>query len=97
MHRSTHIALVRRALAHIDARTTDLADEVTHNPVWTYTDPQWLARERSTLFRRYPLFMGLSGRLPEKGAYATDQVAGLPVLLVRGDDGLVRAFVNLKS
>ena len=70
MHKATQIALVRRTFAHIDAGTTDLAAAVTRNPTRVYTDPEWLARERDTLFRRYPLFMGLSGRLRETGAYS---------------------------
>ena len=94
MQQQTHIELTRRAFAHIDAGTTDLAAEVTRNPVATYTDPEWLAREQATLFRRYPLFMGLSGRIAEPGDYVAENLAGLPVLLVRGDDGTARAFVN---
>lgn len=94
MNPETQIELVRRAFAHIDAGTTDLAAEVTRNPVAAYTDPAWLAREKATLFRRYPLFMGLSGRIAEPGDYVAENLAGLPVLLVRGDDGSARAFVN---
>lgn len=94
MNSETQIELVRRAFAHIDAGTTDLAAEVTRNPVAAYTDPAWLAREKATLFRRYPLFMGLSGRIAEPGDYVAENLAGLPVLLVRGDDGSPRAFVN---
>lgn len=94
MHQTTQIALTRRAFAHIDAGTTDLAAAVTRNPVTAYTDPEWLAREKATLFRDYPLFMGLSARIAEPGAYLAENVAGLPILLVRGDEGRARAFVN---
>ncbi len=86
--------LVRRAFAHIDAGTTDLAPEVTRNPVATYIDHGWLEREKATLFRHYPLFVGLSGRIAKPGDYLAEDHAGLPVLLVRGDDGAARAFVN---
>lgn len=47
-----------------------------------------------TLFRHYPLFVGLSGRIAKPGDYLAEDHAGLPVLLVRGDDGAARAFVN---
>lgn len=94
MHRATQIELVRRAFAHLDAGTTDLAAEITRNPISAYTNPAWLAREQATLFRQYPLFMGLSGRIAEPGDYVAENLAGLPVLLVRGDDGTARAFVN---
>lgn len=94
MQNAIQIALTRRAFAHIDAGTTDLAAEVTRNPVASYTDPGWLAREKATLFRDYPLFMGLSARIAEPGDYVAENVAGLPILMVRGDDGQARAFIN---
>ena len=94
MQHSLQVELVKRAFAHIDAGTTDLAPEVGRHPVAPYIDPDWLAREKANLFRRYPLFMGLSGRIAEPGDYLAENLAGLPVLLVRGDDGVARAFVN---
>ena len=71
--------LVRRAFAHIDAGTTDLAPEVTRNPVATYIDHGWLEREKAPLFRHYPLFVGLSGRIAKPGDYLAEDHAGLPL------------------
>lgn len=94
MLQQTQIELTRRTFAHIDAGTTDLAAEVARHPVAPYIDPGWLEREKAILFRRYPLFMGLSGRIAQAGDFLAENLAGLPVLLVRGDDGVARAFVN---
>ena len=47
------------------------------------------------MIRRAPQYVGLSSRLPGPGSYATDDATGIPVLLVRGDDGRVRSFLNV--
>ena len=94
MQHTTQVALVRELLRHLDAGTTALAESAMRNRVDVYTDPDRFERERS-MIRRTPQFFGLSCRLPEPGSYATDDDAGIPVLLVRGDDGRVRSFLNV--
>ena len=94
MQHTTQVALVRELLRHLDAGTTALAEGVMRNRVDVYTDPDRFAREWS-MIRRAPQFLGLSCRLPEPGSYATDDETGIPVLLVRGDDGRVRSFLNV--
>lgn len=63
MDRNEQLAVGRRLLGHIDGRTTDLADAMFHNRVDAYSDRERAARERDSLFRSQPLFMGLSSRL----------------------------------
>ena len=94
MQHTTQVALVRELLRHLDAGTTTLADGVMRNRVDVYTDPVRFEREWA-MIRRAPQFFGLSCRLPEPGSYATDDKTGIPVLLVRGDDGRVRSFLNV--
>ena len=94
MRHATQITLARQLLRHLDAGTTALADDVMRNRVDVYTDPGRLQREWS-MIRRAPQFLGLSCRLPAPGSYATDDETGIPVLLVRGDDGRVRSFLNV--
>ena len=95
MDRKEQLAVGRRLLGHIDGRTTDLADALFRNRVDAYSCRERAARERDALFRSQPLFMGLSSRLSKPGDYLTEDVAGMPVLLVRGPDGEVRAFANI--
>ncbi len=61
MDQSTQIRLTREVLAHLDNRTTDLADEVMYHDIAAYASPQRLALEKQILFRKYPLLMGMSG------------------------------------
>lgn len=95
MDHEQQVALIRQAFAHIDAGTTDLAESVFLNPVAAYCSPQRLARESALLFREYPLLMGLSNQIPEPGDHFTDDHTGIPILVVRGNDGRARAFQNV--
>src|SRR5204862_6076212 len=93
MRRQDQIAEARKLLAHLDNRTTALADSIYRNPVTDYTCPQQAARERERLFRDTPINIGLSALLPRPGDWLTHDYAGL-ILLVRRDDGALGAFLN---
>jgi phenylpropionate dioxygenase-like ring-hydroxylating dioxygenase large terminal subunit len=95
MHRATQIALTRRVIDFVARGTTELADAVFLNPVSTYTCPEQAERERRLLFREQPIFFGLSCELPRPGDYRADDLAGMPILVVRGRDGGLRAFLNV--
>jgi len=95
MKHSLQVALAHELFEHIDAGTTCLAEHIATNPVSSYTDADRLDRELQILFRRYPLMMGLSCRIPEPGDYFTDDNCGVPLLVVRDDEGEVRAFLNV--
>lgn len=88
-------SLVRRLLDHIEAGTTDLAEEVLEIPASSYTDPDLWAREVEVLFRDQPLVLCLSGALATPGSYRTVDVLGTPLLLVRDTEGVVRSFANV--
>ncbi|MBL6751953.1 MAG: Rieske 2Fe-2S domain-containing protein [Nevskia sp.] len=87
--------LCRRSLAYIEGRRTEVGAHTYFNPVGDYSCPRQLAQERERLFLREPLLLAISGQLPVPGAYLTTDLGGRPLLLVRGDDGRVRAFLNV--
>jgi phenylpropionate dioxygenase-like ring-hydroxylating dioxygenase large terminal subunit len=95
MNRQQQIALLKRLLRHVDGKTTHLAEAPWRNDVSVYTDPDRLARERHILFRQHPLLMGLTTEWAEPGAFRTDDYAGLPILITRGRDHRLRAFLNV--
>lgn len=84
---------IERILSHIDNKTTDLGDVVWKEPVSSYLSQQRFDNELS-LLRRLPIPFCPSAMLPENGSYVARQAAGTPLLVVRGDDGRVRAFIN---
>jgi phenylpropionate dioxygenase-like ring-hydroxylating dioxygenase large terminal subunit len=95
MKRETQLDLARVLHAHARNGSTALAPEVFRNPVAAYSDAARARLERERLFRGQPLFMGMSCRLPNPSDYLTEEIAGVPVLLVRGQDGRARAFANI--
>ena len=81
MRRQEQIAQARKLLAHLDHRTTALAEGIYSNPVTDYTCPQQAARERELFFRNGPINIGLSGLLPRAGDWMTHDYAGVPMLI----------------
>lgn len=71
-----------------------LTDDVLRVPARNYTDPERFRLEVDRIFRRLPLMLAPSCELPKPGDFKTLDVVGTPVLLTRGQDGVVRSFVN---
>ena len=86
--------MARRNMAHVQAGTIDRAPDVLRVPAARYVDPARFALELERVWRRVPLVLALLCELAEPGDFRALEVAGVPVLLVRGDDGAPRAFLN---
>jgi choline monooxygenase len=63
-------------------------------PLGRYTDPELYRDELATVWRRSWLFAGHQTELPEVGSYRVPGIPFAPVLLVRGQDNVIRAFLN---
>ena len=59
-----------------------------------YVDPQIFAAEQERIFARTWLWVAHESELPEFGDYITATVAGRPVVVSRGEDGRISAFLN---
>lgn len=59
-----------------------------------YTDEERFQLEKRRIFRRLPLMLAASCEMPAPGDYKTIEVVGVPVLLMRGKDGVARVFLN---
>ena len=64
-------------------------------PAWAYDSEELCELEKEVIFRRSWLFVGHVNEIPKAGDYLTLDVADERALVVRGDDGKVRAFHNL--
>ena len=60
-----------------------------------YIEPRWLEIEQREIFARSWQWVGHVESLREPGSYLALEVAGMPVALVRGGDGELRAFYNV--
>jgi choline monooxygenase len=63
-------------------------------PAWVYTSPAFYRREVERIFRREWQFLGRAEQLAKPGDYQAMEFAGVPIILVRGQDDVVRAFAN---
>jgi phenylpropionate dioxygenase-like ring-hydroxylating dioxygenase large terminal subunit len=69
-----------------------IRDGEIHSSV--YVDSNVFALEMERLFERRWLLLGHESQLPRVGCYITGRLGRAPVVCVRGQDGLLRSFVN---
>lgn len=63
-------------------------------PLGRYTDPDYYAHELTDVFKRSWLFVGHAAEVPDAGSYVIADIPFAPVLVIRGHDGVIRAFLN---
>ena len=69
-------------------------DSAVTLPGWCYTSQRFYERERERIFFRYWNCIGHQSRVPDAGSYFTQEFMGVPLIVVRGSDMTIRAFVN---
>jgi choline monooxygenase len=70
-------------------------DHATALPARYYAGEAMLAMEQRAVFARSWQLVAQQGQLAEPGDHVVEDIAGVPVLLVRGQDGVLRAFPNV--
>ena len=80
-------------LQHYDPATP--LDEASTIPSSWYIDERIAVLERSTTFARTWQMAGRVDQVRNPGDYVTCEIAGEPILVVRGDDGVLRGFFNV--
>ena len=87
---------IRERIEVEKARTEPTADAVAVPliPTERYTDPRFFDLELARVFHRTWLFAGHESEWAEPGAYRQFNRAGAPMVIVRGQDGVLRAFYN---
>ncbi len=73
----------------------DFADDLFQLDPSVYTDPERLEAERRKIFMQEPMLVALSSELAEPGDRVLFDAAGPPILVIRGSDGALRAFLNM--
>ncbi len=88
-------SICERLLVNVRRRLPDMAATTMTVPALAYRDPEQWQREIDSIFLRMPLLVALSCDVRQPGDYRALQIAGRPIVVVRGDDGCVRVFLNV--
>lgn len=104
MNNSEHMAVRRATTAQslrqrlvnhlVNGASTDLAVDQALIETQNFVSPERAQKERE-LFCDLPILAGFSSEIPESGDAMLFEDLGVPVVLARGEDGVVRAFRNM--
>lgn len=96
MSAGTVDARVRALLGDTGVKNADAPTESARGlPNVAYTEPRWLDLERTTVFWSNWLFVAAAAELSEPGSLLPVEFAGMPLLLVRDGEGMVRGYHNV--
>lgn len=95
MKHATQVAILREMFGLMEAGGTVMADAPFFNPAATYTGEERYRRELDTFFSGMPLLAGFTGDAPAPGDWFAHDLGGTPLLFMRAEDGVMRAFVNI--
>ncbi len=78
-------------------RTVETADplEALSLPGWLYCDPEFFEAEKAAFLRAAPQVVCHESEIGGAGEWRSLEYLGESVIVIRGDDGLVRAFSNV--
>jgi phenylpropionate dioxygenase-like ring-hydroxylating dioxygenase large terminal subunit len=95
MRHADQVAYLERMLYMVRTNTRDDGPGISHTSVEEYYDPARYQREVMLLFRKHPIVVAYSGQLRRAGDFVVHNDTGQPILVVRGTDGILRAFLNV--
>jgi phenylpropionate dioxygenase-like ring-hydroxylating dioxygenase large terminal subunit len=79
---------------YIDENSTKLAERELSHRAATYFDPAYTAKERAVI-RSQPVIVGHASRLAAANDFLQHDDSGVPILVVRQEDGGLKAFLNV--
>ena len=72
-----------------------MADDESRIPVDAYRSAERFDAERRALFRGLPIIVAHGSELAAPGDFVTHDALGVPLVVARGSDGALRAFLNV--
>jgi phenylpropionate dioxygenase-like ring-hydroxylating dioxygenase large terminal subunit len=95
MRQADQVAYLERMLHMVRTNTRDDGPGISHTSVEEYYDPVRFKREVDLLFRHHPIVVAFSGQVRKPGDFVVHNDTGQPILVTRGTDGVLRAFLNV--
>jgi nitrite reductase/ring-hydroxylating ferredoxin subunit len=87
--------ILERLRVNVESGLPDMCDAPMKVPASAYADPEQFITEIDRIFLRVPLLVALGCDVREPGDYLAYDIAGRPILVVRGDDGVARTLLNV--
>jgi phenylpropionate dioxygenase-like ring-hydroxylating dioxygenase large terminal subunit len=95
MQRDALMAHAERLADLVERRASDSARHPYRVAADSYLDSDRWRAEVDRVFKALPQVVGLSADIPSPGAYMAVESMGLPVVMIRDDDGQVHLFLNV--
>ena len=97
MNHERQVTTINTVFENLDKqRNKTDADGITHDIETTrYSSPARFKDEQELIFQNHPIVTGAAGDLKEAGDYFLHDDAGVPIVVIKGQDDVVRAFVNM--
>lgn len=94
MEHSQQLEFMDSVLMNIE--TPEKPDGVTYEiDAKRYTSKEQLEIERKKIFQNFPIVVGAAGQLEKEGDYFLHDLTGVPIAVIKGKDGVIRAFINM--
>ena len=94
MQHDVQVQTLRQLLELREHGRYEMAQEATEVSVSRYIDPALFEREMSTVFRLFPQLAGHASHVREPGSFMVSDWKNFPFVVVRGQDGVLRGFLN---
>ncbi len=87
--------LISRLQANVASGLPDQSEQPMKVPASAYADPDQYRKEIDRVFLQSPIMVALACEVREPGDYVAFDLVGRPLLIVRGQDGVIRTFLNV--
>lgn len=96
MEQAERERIVAEVAVHLREGTVPMTDSTTQNPVAGYIDRAHTRLERERVFASQQSVIAFGAQLRNAGDFVTDDLSGEPLFIVRGEDGVLRGFFNIR-
>lgn len=95
MERAEEIGLLQELLGLKERKALFLDEHTTTNLVGDYISETRFESERAGIFAAHPVMLAHGSELDGPNSFLRSNLHGRPMLLLRGDDGQARVFLNV--
>ena len=88
------IPMAREVIKHARSGTMKQAPDIMKLPAAHYTDSLRFNDELKKLIKRVPIILGPSCEIARPNDFKTLSIAGMSLIVTRGEDGKANAFIN---